>query len=129
MLRLLLVLLAGSLLARRRLYLRCLSLSLFGRRLRGLGLFRILVGVFVMAPERDFCEAAWCSLLVLPLSALFPPAFAIVSALNSTRLTTRLKAVLIALLIKPPGFVNCDQLPVSRPSTQNRHMQRPICRL
>src|SRR5207247_10515100 len=40
------------------------SLSLFGGRLRGLGLFRLLVGVFVMAPERDFCEAAMV-LLVL----------------------------------------------------------------
>jgi hypothetical protein len=38
---------------------------------------------------------------------LFPPAWAIVSVLNSTRLTTRLRVVLIALLIKPPGFGNC----------------------
>src|SRR5213079_2357753 len=64
MLLLFLILLASSLLGRCRFYLRCLSLSLFGRRLRGLGLFRLLVGVFVMAPERDFCEAAMV-LLVL----------------------------------------------------------------
>jgi len=64
MLLLFLILLASSLLGRCRFYLRCLSLSLFGGRLRGLGLFRLLVGVFVMAPERDFCEAAMV-LLVL----------------------------------------------------------------
>src|ERR1700686_5932573 len=45
-------------LGRRRFYLHCLSLSLFGRRPRGLGSFRVLVGVLGMAPERDFCEAA-----------------------------------------------------------------------
>src|SRR2546422_127606 len=60
-----LVLLASGLLGRRRFYLRCLSLSLFGRRLRGLGLFRVLVGVFVMAPERDFCEAAMVLLILI----------------------------------------------------------------
>src|SRR6266571_6830496 len=71
MLLLLLVLLASGLLGRRRLYLRCLSLSLFGRRLRGLGLFRVLVGVFVMAPERDFCEAAMV-LLILTFVGIVP---------------------------------------------------------
>src|SRR5690348_2340078 len=64
MLLLLLVLLANSSLGRRRLYLRCLSLSLFGRRLCGLRLFRFLVGVFVMAPERNFCEAAMVLLIL-----------------------------------------------------------------
>src|SRR5437899_12489622 len=67
----LLVLLASSLLSRCRFYLRCLSLSLFGGRLRGLGLFRLLVGVFVMAPERDFCEAAMV-LLVLTFVGIVP---------------------------------------------------------
>src|SRR5439155_4805296 len=55
---LLLQILASNLLGRHRFYLPWLSLRLFGRRRRGLGWFRILVGVFVMAPERDFCEAA-----------------------------------------------------------------------
>src|SRR5713226_6679347 len=65
MLLLLLVLLASSLLGRRRFYLRCLSLSLLGRHLRDLGLFRVLVGVFVMAPERDFGEAAMVVLILI----------------------------------------------------------------
>src|SRR6266852_5031530 len=65
MLLLLLVLLASSLLGRRRFYLRCLSLSLLGRHLRDLGLFRVLVGVFVMAPERDFGEAAMVLLILI----------------------------------------------------------------
>jgi len=55
--------------------------------------FRVLVGVFVMAPERDFCEAAMV-LLILTFVGIVPPASAIISALNSTRLTTRFRAVL-----------------------------------
>ncbi len=62
MLLLLLVLLASSLLA--RFYLCCLSI-LFRRRLRGLGLFRVLVDAFVMAPEREFCEAAVVLLILI----------------------------------------------------------------
>src|SRR5207244_3105003 len=85
MLLLLLVLLAGSLLGRyrfylrcfnlsllgrRRFYLRCLRLNLFGRRLRGrgfrgLGWLRVLVDVVVMAPERDFGEAAMVLLIFI----------------------------------------------------------------
>src|SRR6266849_7038481 len=57
--------LARSLLGRHRLYLRRLGLSWFGRCLRGLGLFRVLVGVFVMAPESDFCEAAMVPLILI----------------------------------------------------------------
>ena len=53
MLVLLRVLLVGNLLRRHWFYLRCFSLSLFGRRLRGLGFLRVLVGVRVMSPERD----------------------------------------------------------------------------
>src|SRR5690349_11473222 len=71
MLLLLLVLLASSLLGRLRFYLRCFSLNLFGRRLRGLGLFRVLVGIFVMAPESDFCEAAMV-LLILAFGGAVP---------------------------------------------------------
>src|SRR5712691_4733265 len=106
MLLLLLILLASSLLGRRRFYLRCLSLSLFGRRLRGLGLFRVLVGVFVMAPERDFCEAAMV-LLILTFVGIVPASLGHHQRAEQHRLTTRFRAVLIDLLIKPPGFVNC----------------------
>jgi len=65
MLLLPLVLLASGRLGRRWFYPRCLTLSLFVRRLRGLGMFRVLVGVFVMAPERDFCEAAMVLLILI----------------------------------------------------------------
>src|SRR5207245_11663989 len=66
-----LLILASNLLSRYRFYLRCLGLSLFGRRRRTLGRFRILVGVFVMAPERDFCEAAMV-LLILTFVGIVP---------------------------------------------------------
>ncbi len=62
----LLVLLAGNLLRRHGFYLRCFSLSLFGRRWGGLGFLG--VGRWVMAPERDFREAA---VLLLILIAIF----------------------------------------------------------
>jgi len=38
---------------------------------------------------------------------LFLPVCAIVSALNSIRLTTTLRILLVALLIRPPRFGNC----------------------
>ena len=66
----LLVLLASSLLGRRRFYLRCLSLSLLGRHLRGLGLFRVLVGVFVMGIAIYHINREFGSIEVDRLSAL-----------------------------------------------------------
>src|SRR5438034_10296911 len=60
-----LLILASNLLSRYRFYLRCLGLCLFARRRRTLGRFRILVGVFVMAPERDSCEAAMVLLIFI----------------------------------------------------------------
>jgi hypothetical protein len=52
---------------------------------------------------------------------LFTPAWAIVIALNSTRLTTRLRIVLIALLIKPPCFGNCAVVNGGLTSDEREH--------
>src|SRR5204862_7519668 len=68
--------------------------------------FALLLASLLWRQNATFAKRLWCSLSLF-LSVLFPPVWAIVSALNSTRLTTRLRIVLIALLIRPPRFSNC----------------------